>query len=264
MAPHLGVSPCKVQAARKVLAGNRAARVVFKPDLSVFRRWRTTTINTKKTNMKTPTHKIFAICSALALASGLVASASAQALPAAPMDTTTANYGLLGTTYAGGEFGYSHHVEGPPSVLRRYGFMYNQPLPEGVDFNFNYDYLTGSALGLSAHAQTVSLGLTGYLPQSWGKPFLNGDVGWNFRKTGGMKDDSFTYKLKTGIEFQVLPPLVIVPYAYYQDAPHFSDHAWYYGAMAAYRFTRQWSGTLGAEIDEHHNLEYTAGVNYHY
>lgn len=194
---------------------------------------------------------------------GLTVSAFAQSVASAPAPTS-GNQGLLGTTYAGGEFGYTHHIESSPNVLRRYGFVYNQPLPEGVDFNFNYDYLTGSAAGSRAYAQTVAIGLTGYIPQSWGKPFLNGDVGWIFQKANGFKDDSFVYKLKAGVEFQVLPPLVLIPYVAYTEAPHLGDRGWTYGAKGVYRLNRQWSTALGAEIDEAHNLEYTVGVNFHY
>ena len=206
--------------------------------------------------------KVFA--SALC-AVGLSLTAQAQNMAPAPVPASAmGNQGLLGTTYAGAEFGYTHHIEGSPDVLRRYGFVYNQPLPEGLDFTFKYDHLTGSELGNRAYSNGFSLGLTGYVPQTWGKPFLSGDIGWVFAKSAGVKDDSFAYTVKTGVEFQVLPSLVIIPYVAYTEAPHFGDRGWKYGAKGVYRFTRQWSGALGAQIDEPHNLEYTVGVNFHY
>lgn len=201
-----------------------------------------------------------------ALALGLAASAAAQDAMSAPSTalSPTSNYGLLGTTYAGAEFGYTHRVEAGPSVLHRYGFIYNAPLPEGVDFNFNYDYLSGRSAGVSAHQQGLGLGFTGYRPQSWGKPFLQANAGWIFRRSAGEASDSFAYTLKTGVEFQLLPALVVTPYVSYSGARHFSSYEWNYGAKGTYRFTKQWSGAVGVQIDERHNLEFTLGVNFHY
>ncbi len=201
------------------------------------------------------------------LALGLAASAAAQDATVTTPDqavSPTTNYGLLGTTYAGAEFGYTHHVESAPSVLHRYGFIYNTPLPEGVDFNFNYDYTTGSAFGVKSHQQGVGLGLTGYRPQSWGKPFLQGDIGWIWQKAGKARSDSFAYTLKTGVEFQLLPALVVTPYVSYNGAKHLGVYEWNYGAKATYRFTKQWSGAFGVQLDEQHNVEYALGVNFHY
>lgn len=194
---------------------------------------------------------------ALGLSSGALAQTTSSTSP-------TSNQGLLGTTYAGAEFGYMHRIEGSPDVMRRYGFVYNQPLPEGLDFTFKYDHLTGSEAGSRQYSNGFLLGLTGYVPQTWGKPFLMGDIGWTFGKDAGVKSDSFAYKIKGGVEFQILPALVLTPYIAYEEAPHFGEHAWKYGAKAVYRVNRQWSGGLGAEIDENHNIEYTVGVNFHY
>ena len=204
------------------------------------------------------------------LAGGLSLPAGAQ--PASPFSPSVApaypangNYGLLGTTYAGADFGYTHKVEGSGGIGRRYGFVYNQPLPEGVDFNFNYDYFRNSEGRRDIRAHALALGLTGYLPQSWGKPFLNGDVGWAWKKTGGgSRDNAFFYKIKVGVELQLAPALVLTPYAYFKEAPDFSERAWHYGASSTYRFNPRWSGSLGAEMDEKHNIEYVLGVKYHY
>lgn len=206
---------------------------------------------------------------------GLALSGSAQTATntPAPNDLSTATgtgYGLLGADYAGLEFGYTHHIDGAPSVLHRYGFVANRPatpLSSGVnvDAMFKYNYTTGSDSGLHAWQHDAMIGATGYLNMARLKPFLEGNVGWawtnnNFRT----KNDSFAYLVGAGAEVQVAERFVITPYANYRETPHFHSHVWTYGTKAAYRLTRQWSGLVGGEIDENHNIEYRVGVNRHF
>jgi hypothetical protein len=184
------------------------------------------------------------------------------------MSNATANamgdFGLIGQNYYTLNFGYVHHVDGPPAVFHRYGFVANKPLAPGYDIGLEYDWLTGSAFGLHARQQELMVPLTAYLPMAWGRPFVEGSAGWVWQKTAGTSIDSFTYVLGAGFELQVRPSLVVTPLITYQEAPHLHDHVWNYGVKGTYRVTREWGVSLGAQIDEDHDLEYTAGVNFHF
>lgn len=212
--------------------------------------------------MKTSQLKFLFISGAALL--GLAATASAQSSSFSPPRPIGTSVGLLGANYTGAEFGYTHQVNGGPKVLRDYGFVYNTPLPEGLDFNFNYDYLTGSANGATAKKQLALVGLTGYRSLGWGKAFLQGNVGWAGDKTGSVRNSGFAYSLKTGVEFQLAPKFVLTPYVSYEDAPKVHAQEWNYGVQGNYRFTKEWSASLGAKMDEHHDIRYAAGVNYHF
>lgn len=212
--------------------------------------------------MKTSQLKLLIISGAALL--GLATAASAQNSSVAVPRPVGTNVGLLGGNYAGAEFGYTHQVSGGPKVLRDYGFVYNARLSEGLDFNFNYDDLTGSAKDMTAKEQLALVGLTGYRALGWGRAFLQGNVGWAWDKLGRAHDNGFAYAAKTGIEFQLAPQLVLTPYVSYEDAPKVHAQTWNYGVQSNYRFTKEWSGSLGAKMDGAHNLRYAAGVNYHF
>ena len=212
--------------------------------------------------MKTSSLK-FLFISGVALL-GLAAGAAAQDNSLSLPRPAGVPVGLLGANYVGAEFGYTHQVDGGPRVRRDYGFVYNTPLPEGLDFNFNYDYLTGSANGVTAKEQLAVVGLTGYRSLGWGKAFLQGNVGWAWDKVGSSRENGFAYSLKTGIEFQLAPKFVLTPYVSYDDAPDVRAQVWNYGLQANYRFTKDWSASLGAKIDDDHNIRYAVGVNFHF
>jgi hypothetical protein len=50
----------------------------------------------------------------------------------------------------------------------------------------------------------------------------------------------------------------------YEAAPSLHFHEWNYGVLTNYRFNKEWSASLGAKLDEEHNVTYTAGVNFHF
>jgi opacity protein-like surface antigen len=218
----------------------------------------------------------------LAASLGLALSASAQSsanTPATtpPTDISTANpnsgnYGLLGQDYAGVMFGYMHHIDGPPSVVHRYGFLANRPVAPthsgvNVDALFKYAYTTGTDSGLHAWQHDMLIGGVGYLNSGGIRPFLEGDVGWawsNNNLPGETKNDSFSYLIGGGAEFQIARQWVLTPFAHYQERPHFDTHVWSYGAQTSFRLAREWSTTFAAEIDEHHNIEYRVGWNRHF
>jgi hypothetical protein len=201
----------------------------------------------------------------LAISGALLAlgvSASALAQSAAPVMNTDSG-GLLGQTYTGVEFGYTHHVEGLPSVLHRYGFVSSRPLTEAkenVDAAFRYNYTRGSALGATATQHDVAVAFTGYLPLQNVKPFIEGDAGWVWSRGDAAHESSFLYLFGAGAEFALARQLALTPFVTYQEAPRFHDHVWNYGAKASYRFNRDWSSTLTVQADDQHNVEYAVGV----
>ena len=210
---------------------------------------------------------------------GCVFSASAQSAATTPSETpssdlSTANlsrgYGMLGQDYAGAEFGYTHHVDGPPSVLHRYGFIANRPVSPAsagvnLDGMFKYNYTTGADSGLHAWQHDAMIGTRAFLNLANVKPFVEGNVGWAWTNNNfKMKNDSFAYLLGAGAEFQLGQRFALTPYVNYEEMPHFHGHAWTYGTKAAFRVSRTWSGVIGGELDEDHNIEYRVGWNRHF
>ncbi len=224
--------------------------------------------------MKQKNHVRFKLPALIILAAfGLAGAARAQTSPTQVPTPQSAmasnpsggmNYGLIGQDYYGFDFTYIHHVDGPPRVLHRYGFVANKPFAPGFDVGLKYNWLTGSASGRSTRQQEVSVPLTAYLYNGWGRPFIEGDAGWVWQKAGGASKDSFAFLVGAGFEFQVCSTLVVTPYVNYHEASRLHDYVTNYGAKATYRFTREWSGSLGAQIDEERNLGYTAGLNWYF
>ena len=204
----------------------------------------------------------------------LAAGASAQSLTAPAGSGTppavNSSFGLLGQNYVGVDEGYIRFEQHPrPLVLHDYGFVDNHSLTQNLDFNFNYDYLTGSNLGVHDYRNTATAGLTGYLPVTgWARPFVSAAAGWEWERTSigssaGSTDNRFTDILGTGVEFQVLPRLAVTPFAQYQEI-HDLEHDWNYGLKATYRLSERWSVSLVPQIDAHRNVDYMAGINLHY
>ena len=188
--------------------------------------------------------------------------------------TPSSSDGMLGSNYTELDYTYVHHVSGLPKKLNSYGLLYNQSVQPGLDVGFAYNWIGGSEAGIRARQQEATINATYFIPQSWGRPFVSADAGWIWQKFAGEKANTFTYKLATGVEFQLIPALVLTPYVSYQGTPsHFSDdnflwhnhgRLWSAGAKATYRVTKQWGASLGAEISEHNDIGYTAGVSYHF
>jgi hypothetical protein len=218
------------------------------------------------------------------VALSLVLSASAQSAQdsqGAPAERAPADPGpgLVGTNYSELSFGYQRQ-EGAPGDLRAYEFITNGSVFKnaemGLDANFTYDYLNGDANGFSDRRNEAQAGLTGYLPETWGKPFVSADAGMAWQDAGDVSRKGFAYTLVGGVEFQVLKDLALTPYLEYQAEPHlynhwlpaanFPDHLLAYGVKATYRITREWSTSLGADLDQHSGRDWglRAGVDYHF
>jgi hypothetical protein len=231
----------------------------------------------KKTNpLKT------SLLSALAL--GLALSASAQETQSSTATSTEplavdTGPGLVGTNYTELSFGYDKQ-QGAPSVLRDYelvsnGSAYRQGL-WGVDANFTYDYVDGSAYGFDDRRDEAQLGLTGFMLESWGKPFVTADAGFAWQRAGDVSRKSFAYTGIAGVEFEVLRLLALTPFIEYQAEPHLYNHGlptdnmynhlFDYGVKATYRISRNWNASLGASLDQHSVRDWglRGGVSYHF
>ena len=216
-----------------------------------------------------------------ALALGLAISASAQTTTAAPGSSTVAvpGYGLLGSSYSEVDFGYLKEARNP-EILHDYDFLYNQSVLKegtwGTDWNLTYDYLTGSAAGFHDYRNEAQVGITEYMLEGWGKPFVTADAGYAWQRAGGISRKSFADTFTGGVEFSVLSNLALTPFAEYQAEPHLynhelpaadlPDHLWQYGAKATYRLNTQWSASLTAAMDQYNrnDLGYWAGLSCHF
>jgi hypothetical protein len=198
------------------------------------------------------------------LALGLTASASAQTMQGssgAP-PAVDPGPGLVGTNYTELSYGYQHE-ESSPGALHDWRFVsngagYNQGI-WGLDGNFTYDYLYGHGDGYSDHRNEALFGVTNYLLESWGKPFVTTDLGYAWERAAGVARKSFAYTFTGGVEFRVMQDLAISPYLSYEGEPHLYNHGlpaadfpnylWEYGVKATYRLTRHWNASLGLDLD---------------
>jgi hypothetical protein len=225
--------------------------------------------------MKITTEKTSLLLAVLAL--GLALPASAQT--ATDLEPSAPGPGLIGTNYVGLDYGYQKQ-QGAPSALHDYAFTSNGVAFRkdnwGVDANFTYDYLAGDAFGFRDHRQEVEVGPTFYLAEFWGKPFVTVDGGYAWQDAGGVARKSFAYTTAAGVEFQVMRRLVLAPFVSYQAEPHlynhapavanFPDHLATTGVKATYELTRDWSGSLGIDTDQHslRDVGLRGGVSYHF
>ena len=182
---------------------------------------------------------------------------------ASPTGVADYSAGLLGRTYTAGEFGYVHHVQRAPDVLRRYGFASNAPLRElgsNTDATFRYDYTRGSGTATLVR-HDVAVAFTRYATLHDGtKPFLVAQAGWAGLKTAGELHSSFAYLVGAGAELTLRPRLALTPYLNFREALEHDDRAWNFGAKLGWRFEQRWSGTFAVQIDDHHNIEYAVGL----
>ena len=204
---------------------------------------------------------------AAALALGLALPARAQnteaTVPAAPI-----GQGQLGSAYGEADFTY-HQIDSiSPSAWRGFALDYNQPLQAGLDFNFAYDWGRADDYVRRLTQQNLSAGVTAYTPLEWGRPYVQGLAGWDWRKGDSFTGSSFAYTLGAGVEFQVVPTLVLTPYVNFVRATSFEQSEFDYGAKAAYRLNKSWSLTASAQYEavmhQKDGRGFTLGVAYRY
>jgi hypothetical protein len=197
---------------------------------------------------------------------GLAASARADSTTDPAPAVSAVSSGLLGQTYAGLAYSYVHLDTGPVSA-DRYSFEYNQPINAGFDAVFNYDRTQdGLIAGDRGYGQSFDAALRAFsTAYSWGKPYVEGGIGYERTKFSGLRDDSFAWIAGAGIEFQATTALSITPYIRYTRTDGLPDHNTAdYGVKANYWLTKQWAVTGGLSLDDSRNLSYKVGVNVHF
>jgi opacity protein-like surface antigen len=178
----------------------------------------------------------------------------------------TGKMGLLGQTYAGLDYSYVD-FDNSPTNADSFGFQYNQALSAGLDGLLTYDWTqTGLVLGDRARQQTIGGALRAFSTSySWGKPYVEAGGGWTWVKYAGIHDNSFTWEVAVGSEFQVAPKVTVTPYVRYEDAPDLSDSdTWNFGVKANYWVNTQWAVTAGINYDDSHDTAYTVGTNFRF
>jgi hypothetical protein len=199
----------------------------------------------------------------LVVLAGLLALSPVSAQTTASVVSADTSAGLLGQTYTGGEFAYTHHVESPPRTLRRYGFVSYRPLGElgpQVDAAFRYDYNRSSLAGITNHEHDVTATLLRYWVQDTAKPFVHADLGWAWQKFGGANDHSLLYRVGAGVELALKPRLAATPFVNYRETRNFDQRAWNFGAKIAYRMHQHWNSSFTVQVDDSNNVEYTIGL----
>jgi len=228
--------------------------------------------------MKTTTEKTLILA---ALALGLALPASAQTAQPAASDPApaSASSGLVGNSYTEFSLGYDKQST-TPGLLHDYNLLYNESVSRsdvfGVDGSFSYDYLSGGAVGRHDYRNEILFGATGYATESWGKPFVTAQAGWATQQTADLTSNSLAYALTAGVEVPVYRSLFLTPFLTYEAEPHLRDHspataelpnyAMSYGVKATYRIDREWSASLGAQMQDRssRDLGLRAGLSYHF
>jgi hypothetical protein len=197
---------------------------------------------------------------------GLASAALAENTPTTSAVSSPDSLGLLGQTYAGLTYSYVH-LDNSPVNAGQYGFEYNQPMTAGFDAIFNYDRTQNDLLaGDRAYGQSFDAALRAFsTAYSWGKPYLEAGVGYDWMKFAGMKDHSFAWIAGTGIEFQATSVLTITPFLRYAETNGFSDHHYVdYGVKANYWVTRRLALTAAIDRNDSQDMSYKFGFNVHF
>jgi hypothetical protein len=219
------------------------------------------------------------ILSVLILGAAISASAQSEPVTNTAPAAIDPGPGLIGTNYTELGFGYQNKT-GLPGSLRDYDFTSNAAVFRegiwGADANFKYDFTDAGGAGFSDRRNEALFGLTGFMTQSWGKPFVTADAGYAWQRAGGVSGRSFAYQLSGGVEFEVLRNLALSPFIEYDTEPrlhnsvpavaNFPDHVVEYGVRATYRLARNWSLTGSASVDQYSgsDLGVRAGVAYRF
>ena len=192
---------------------------------------------------------------------GFAAAASAQdPVPA------SGNMGLLGQTYAGLNYSYIN-LDDAPVNGQNFGFEYNQALNAGLDGVLTYDWTQSNLFaGDRARQQTLGGALRAFSTSySWGKPYVEGGVGYTWTKYAGTSENSIVWEAAVGSEFQLAPKVTLTPYIQYTDAPDLDNSGtWNFGVKANYWVNSQWGVHGGIATTDDHDAIYTVGTHFRF
>jgi len=206
----------------------------------------------------------FILASALALGTTIASAQNANVAVPTPSETTGA--GLLGSRYTEASYNYidlpdSEHADG-------FGLIFNHPVNANFDFTAAYSWARAEIQSVNVTVQDVEIGAKAFSTLSWGRPYVAAAVGWEWAKAGFYDDNSFTYKVGVGTEFQAAPALVVTPFVNFVRATSFNANEVEIGAKVAYRLNKEWSLTARAQYevvsDSDDSLEYSIGAIYHF
>jgi hypothetical protein len=136
-----------------------------------------------------------------------------------------------------------------------------------LDGVLTYDWTqSGLVAGDRARQQTLGGALRAFSTSyTWGKPFVEGGVGYVWTKYAGNHDNSFVWEATVGSEFQVAAKTTVTPYVQYLNAPDLANSGtWNFGVKANYWVNTQWAVTGGVSIDDDNNAGFTVGTNFHF
>jgi hypothetical protein len=203
---------------------------------------------------------------AAAMTLGPVAALAQNANVAVPTPEAAASAGLLGSRYSEVAYNYtdlpgSKHADG-------FGLNFNQPLRANLDFTAGYNWSKADFGAFDVKVQDLQAGVRGFTTLSWGRPYAEASVGWEWAKAAGIHDDSFAYRVGVGAEFQVAPALVVTPFVNFVRATGFNASEVELGAKVTYRLNREWSLTARAQYEavrhDRDSAEYSVGAIFHF
>lgn len=203
---------------------------------------------------------------AAAVALGATGASAQSANVAVPTPGEAASGGLLGSRYT--EVSYNYIDLSGPKHADGFGLTFNQPLRPALDLTAGYSWAKADFDTFDAKVQDLDVGVKAYTNLAWGRPFAAAAVGWEWAKAAGIHDDSFTYKLGVGAEFQVAPAFVVIPFVNFVRATGFNSSEVETGVKATYRLNREWSLTARAQYEfvrhDDNSAEYSVGAIFHF
>jgi hypothetical protein len=200
---------------------------------------------------------------AAALCFGANRPVAAQTMATVPSDMAP---GLIGETYTGVEFGYTHRTDGPPDVMHRYGAIVSQPINDELnhtDAAVRYNYTRSSANGILGQAHEFAASLLHYVPVGGVKPFIEGQLGFAWTR-GATDGNSVMYAGTAGVEMLMSPRVALTPFAQFKSMPRLHDDVWNYGAKLTFRVERGWSASVGIHFVDADGAEFTLGIQRRY
>lgn len=176
----------------------------------------------------------------------LAISASAQSGGAA------GGRGLNGTNYLSPTFLYSDLQDGPPDSASGFGLRYNQAWRSNFDLIVTGSITQTDRVGGSRVKQSgLDVGLRWHTDIGTARPFVEATIGGTWWDYAGFSDNSFTYAVGVGAEFQLTGPLSIAPLVGYSDATDFPGGGDAFVVLRTnYWLNERWSVRVNFSVSE--------------